>query len=118
MGKGGSVGVGYTTSYQQLPSRDPHPTAGTYRRLIGILLGIADMVRGKLDGPLVEGGQEGLGKGDFAHDVTLEAGVETVVLEVRQFAGCWDVPSGRGVRDLRERCVGDGREQIGVCQET
>lgn len=39
-----------------------------YGTLIGILPGIADMVGGEFDGPLVDGGEELLGEGDFGHD--------------------------------------------------
>ena len=53
----------------------------TYGTLAGIFSRVADVVCRQLDGPLVQRGQEGFGKGDFGHDDLLEAGVQRFFVE-------------------------------------
>lgn len=48
----------------------------------GEFAGIGDCIRGELDGPLVEGCEEGLCEGCFGHDVGCEVGVEGGLLTV------------------------------------
>lgn len=48
---------------------------------------IADMVGCELDGPFVEAGQKGFGKGNLGHDVGLEGRVESAWLGGRRQFG-------------------------------
>lgn len=68
----------------------------TYRTLVRIFPGIANVVGGELDGLLIERRQELFGKGDFRHDVLLEGGVQGSVEVGIQFGG-GDVVDARKV---------------------
>jgi hypothetical protein len=50
----------------------------TYGALVGVLLGITNVVRRQLDRLLVQSGQEALCESHFGHDCSLETPVQRV----------------------------------------